>query len=319
MSYKSWFAVSTVALLAVFFLLSIATPTRAHDGGFVPGELLVQFKAGTHENVSNQILQTHGAEAAGEIGPIRIKRLRVPEQAREQVKAALGKNFHVSFVEDNFVGEGGTTQPNDVKFPSQWHLPRIQADLAWDITTGAGALPIAIIDSGVDPAHPDLAAKLVPGYNFLCGNTDTSDVLGHGTAVAGTAAAISNNLTGVAGLAWNNPIMPLVVLDASDYASYYNIAQAITYAADHNVRVINISIGGSANSSTLQNAVDYAWNKGALVFACAHNYSTSLPYYPAACTHAVSVAATDSSDKPATFSNYGDWIDLSAPGTSIGA
>src|SRR5262249_38944556 len=147
----------------------------------------------------------------------------------------------------------------------------IQAPYAWGVTVGASGVPIAIIDSGVDGTHPDLTSKLIPGWNFLNGTSNTADVLGHGTAVAGTAGGATNNATGVAGVTWNNMIMPLVVLNSSDYASYSDIASAITYAADHGVRIINISIGGSSSSSALQSAVDYAWNKGAVVFASAMN------------------------------------------------
>ncbi|WP_287125809.1 Ig-like domain-containing protein, partial [Desulfobacter sp.] len=147
--------------------------------------------------------------------------------------------------------------------------------------------------------------------------TDTHDVLGHGTAVAGSAAAMTDNITGVAGVAGDSPIMPLVVLDANDSATYYDVARAINYAADQGVRIMNISIGGSSYSSTLQNAVNYAWNKGALILACAHNYSTDTPYYPAACANVVAVSATTSSDDFASFSNYGNWIDISAPGAYI--
>jgi hypothetical protein len=111
--------------------------------------------------------------------------------------------------------------------------------------------------------------------------------------------------------------MPLVVLDATDYASYSNIASAITYAADHGVRVISISIAGSSASSTLQSAVDYAWTKNSIVVAAAGNSSTSSPYYPAACDKVIAVSASDENDLLAGFSNYGNWIDVAAPGTTI--
>jgi thermitase len=169
----------------------------------------------------------------------------------------------------------------------------------------------------VDPTHPDLASRLVPGWSFLTGTTDTHDVYGHGTATAGTVGAATNNGTGVAGLTWLNPIMPLVVLNSSDFASYSDIANAITYAADHKVRVINVSIGGDISSSTLQSAVNYAWNKGSMVFASAMNAGTSTPYYPAACDNAIAVSATDAGDTWAGFSNYGSWVDFSAPGVNI--
>jgi len=283
---------------------------------FVPGELLIQVKQDVTRGAVDNLLHAHGAVTAGEIENIKVRRIKVPEHALEQVKKALSNNPNIHFVEENFIAEAGYV-PNDERYPSQWHLPKISAPGAWDLTTGSQNIPIAIIDSGVDPTHPDLTGNLIAGYNFLENNTDTQDVLGHGTAVAGSAAAMTDNITGVAGVAWNSPIMPLVVLNANDYATYYDIARAINYAADQGVRIMNISIGGSSYSSTLQNAVDYAWNKGAVIFACAHNYSTDTPYYPAACANVVAVSATTSSDTPASFSNYGDWIDISAPGAYI--
>lgn len=283
---------------------------------FVSGELLIQPKAGVSKNKIDKLLESHGAATLGEIKRIKVRKIKVPVQALEKVEIALEKNPNISFVEKNYLAEPGYV-PDDSDYPSQWYLPKIQAPGGWDMETGSTDVPIAIIDSGVDPTHPDLEGKLIAGYNFLQNNTDTQDVLGHGTAVAGTAAAMSNNYTGIAGVAWNDPIMPLVVLNANDYASYYDIARAITYAADKGIRVINISIGGSSSSSTLQNAVNYAWNKGAVIFACAMNNSTDAPYYPAACANVVSVSATTSSDTLASFSDYGDWIDISAPGVSI--
>src|SRR6202040_394826 len=137
---------------------------------------------------------------------------------------------------------------------------------------------------------------------------------GHGTAVSGAAAAATDNFIGVAGVSWANPILPLAGLDSSDYALYSDIASAITYAADHGARIASISIGGSTASSTLQSAVDYAWNKGTVIFAAAMTNSNSTPNYPAACNNVVAISATEPSDTLASFSNYGNWIDLSAPG-----
>src|SRR4029077_17245238 len=137
-----------------------------------------------------------------------------------------------------------------------------QAANAWSITTGSANIPIAVIDSGADPSLPDLAPQLLPGWNFLTGTANTSDTgcnAGHGTAVSGAAAADSNNLIGVAGVAWANTIMPLVVTSSACFAYYSDMASALTYAADHGVRIINISIVGSSPSSALQSAVDYAW------------------------------------------------------------
>jgi subtilisin family serine protease len=313
------FSLQVVLIVAVTLAFGLAGSSLAwanNGNKFVPGELLIQVKPGVSKGKIDTLLKAHGAATSGEIETIRIRKINVSDHALEKVKGALEKNPNISFVENNYLAEAADV-PNDERYPSQWHLPKISAPDGWDLNTGAETVPIAIIDSGVDPTHPDLRDKLIAGYNFLGNNTDTQDVRGHGTAVAGSAAAMTDNGTGIAGVAWNNPIMPLVVLNADDYATYYDIARAINYAADNGVRIMNISIGGSSASSTLQNAVNYAWNKGAVIFACAHNYSTETPYYPAACANVVAVSATTSSDTRASFSNYGDWVDISAPGVAI--
>ena len=310
-------AMSCLAI-CVFWATSVhSQPSILNDHlGYVADELLVKPKQGVAKQKIHEILTGFGAATTGEIPQIRVKRIKVPAKAMEKVQEALAKNPHFQFVEKNFIAKAGMV-PNDPYYGNQTYLGNIMAPAGWDISTGSRAAPIALIDSGVDPIHPDLKDKLVSGYNFLSNNTDTHDVLGHGTAVAGCAAASANNLTGIASVAWQNPIMPLVVLNSSDSATYSDIASAITYAADRGVRVINISIGGSSSSSTLQNAVNYAWNKGCIIFACAMNESTSTPYYPAACDNVAAVSATTSTDLRASFSNYGNWVDLSAPGASI--
>ena len=304
--------------IAMPLYFTVMAPTWASNGPakYAVGELLVKPKAGTQKSKIEEIFNAHNATSAGEIKQIGVRRIKVPPHTFEKVKAALAKNPHIEFVENNFIAEAGL-EPNDPLYSSQWHLKKISAPYGWDLCTGSEAVSIAIIDSGVDPAHSDLSDKILPGYNFLNESTDTSDVQGHGTAVAGSVAAISNNFNGVAGVAWENPIVPLLVLNSSNWATYYDMARAITYAADHDSRVMNISIGGSSWSSTLQDAVNYAWAKGDIIFACAHNYATDTPYYPAGCANAVAVSATGTSDNFASFSNYGSWIDISAPGVSI--
>jgi hypothetical protein len=267
---------------------------------------------------AEQIVALVGAKVHHSINGIGVKVLEVPEQALDGVSLMLQRSGRFTFVERDFVAHSAAV-PNDPSFASQWHLNKIQAPSAWGITTGTG-VPIAIIDSGADITHPDLKPKLLPGWNFLTGNSNVSDtgaLGGHGTAVSGAAAAATNNLTGVAGVGWSNMIMPLVVLSSSDYASYSNIASAINYAADHGVRIISTSILGSASSTTLQSAVNYAWSKGAVVFAAAGNNSSSAPVYPAACTNVVAVSSTEPTDTFSSFSNYGNWITLSAPGDLI--
>ena len=158
------------------------------------------------------MLQTHRAAVLETLARIHVHRVRIAPAAIDAVERALAAHPGVEFVERNrrlppaFV-------PNDPSYPSEYHLPVISAPQSWDLSRGAN-VTIAILDSGVDPAHPDLAGKLVPGVNPYDGNTDTTDVHGHGTAVAGAAAAIGNNSFGVAGVALQSSIMPIRVSDA---------------------------------------------------------------------------------------------------------
>ena len=282
----------------------------------VAGELLVQYRTGVAKEALDGEFTRLGAMMSEEIPGIGVRRIKVNEANRERIKATLAKHPKVKFVEDNFMATA-VTVPDDSIYSSQWHLPKISAPLGWDISTGTTTVSIAVIDSGVDPTHPDLAAKLIPGYNFVAYNTDTHDVAGHGTAVAGSAGALGDNGLGVAGVAWHNPIMPLVVLDSSGSGSYSAISSAITWAADRGAKVINLSLAGPYASSTLQDAVNYAWGKGVVIIAAAANEATSTPYYPAACDNVVAVSASDTYDKLASFSNYGAWIDVAAPGVTI--
>jgi hypothetical protein len=303
-------------LLVVGALLGFPFLTSAQNSRHVPGELLIRPKAQVSDTQLETIYKSHGGQKIKVLESLNVHHIKVPEKALETIEAALRKNPNIEFVEKNLIGQAEFV-PNDPGYSSQWHLPRISAPGGWDLTVGSSSATIAVIDSGIDPFHPDLAANLVPGYNFVAGNTDTRDVYGHGTAVAGAAGAIGNSGIGVAGVAWSSSIMPLVVLDSSGYGTVANVASAITYASDHGAKVINISLAFNGSTSTLENAVNYAWSKGLVIVAAAANASTNTPYYPAALDRVVAVSATDQNDNLASFSNYGDWIEVAAPGVSV--
>ena len=177
-------------------------------------------------------------------------------------------------------------------------------------------MTIAVIDTGVDLGHPDLSSKLVAGYDFANGDNDPQDDEGHGTHVAGIAAAATNNNVGVAGVAWGAHLMPVKVLDSSGSGYTSDIAQGITWAVDHGARILNLSLGGPGYSSTLADAVAYAYTRNALVIAAAGNeYLTGNPTsYPAAYPNVLAVAATTDQDGHASYSNTGFYVDVSAPG-----
>ncbi len=288
-------------------------PLRAAS---VPDRLIVQHRLGADDQAIQGVLGSQGAQVDRYHEPLRLSILRVDGTRRDQIQQTLEDSGLFNFVEPDYVAQV-TSTPNDPGFSSEWHLAAINAPGAWNYTVGSTGVIVAMIDSGVDGTHPDLVANLIPGYNFVSGNTNTSDTMGHGTTTAGTVAAVGNNGLGAVGVEWTSSIMPLVAVDSTGYASYSNIASAITYAADHGARIVNISIGGSSASSTLQAAVNYAWNKGTVVFASAGNGGINGPYYPAGCQYVVAVGATDSNNNWASFSNYGSFLSVVAPGVSI--
>ncbi|WP_334489502.1 S8 family serine peptidase [Micromonospora sp. CPCC 205711] len=212
--------------------------------------------------------------------------------------------------------------PNDPYFAgSQSYLNTVRLPQAWDLTKGSTSQVIAVVDTGVDGLHPDLLGVTVDGYNAITGAAvaagTTSDDNGHGTMVAGIAAANTGNGTGIAGAAWTARVMPVKVLGADGRGNDSTIATGITWAADHGATVVNLSLGGSADSSVLHDAVTYATDRGVLVVAAAGNYGSSLPLYPAAYPEVLAVGATDSAGNLTDFSSWGDHIDVAAPGFDI--
>ena len=178
---------------------------------------------------------------------------------------------------------------------------------------GSG-VTVAILDSGIDATHPDLVGQLVPGWNFYDNNSNTADVNGHGTMVAGVVAARGNNSIGVAGVAWGAKLMPVRVRAASGTGTLSAFANGLTYAADHGARIANLSFPVQSSSST-QAAAQYFVNKGGVVFNSAGNYAALDSTPPS--NSLVSVSATGSTDIVASWSSYGPYVDLSAPGVGI--
>jgi thermitase len=248
-----------------------------------------------------------------------------------------------------------TLRPSDVITPddpgwiNQWGPAKIEAPAAWGVVTGTPDVVIAVLDTGVYLDHEDLASKLwtnpgeipgnwvdddgngqvddIHGWHFFhswSGSTyfpaedsDVRDDNGHGTHVAGIAAAAANNGAGIAGLAWGARIMPVKVLNQYGDGFYSDLAAGIIYAADNGARVINMSLGGAESSQMLCAAVDYARRHGAVVVSATGNDGAPWVRYPAACPSALAVAATDSDDQQTSFSNYGSQVALAAPGTDI--
>jgi subtilisin family serine protease len=313
--------IKAAALAALVIAAQATAATSASAAGaqeFAPARILIGARAGLSGTALAGLLAVHGGKAR-KIGQSDLYVVDLALRGLE--KAVVEKLAHhpqLTFAELDLRVKSALV-PNDPYYGSQWHLPKIKAASAWNTTQGAG-VTIAILDSGIDSRHPDLAANLVPGYNLVDNNADTSDVCGHGTAVAGTAAALSNNGAGVAGIAGQSSIMPLRIafFDSAQngcYAYYSTIASGLTYAADHGARVANVSYGGVAGSAAIQNAAQYMKGKGGLVFVSAGNNGIEENIAPG--TAMIAVSATDSNDVITSWSSYGSFVALSAPGAGI--
>jgi thermitase len=284
------------------------------SGEFVEGRVLVKFREGIGADHARQIIATLGARDAHEIPQIGVHILELPYQASEAVfLRAFKARPEVEFAELDRLLPLAQMIPNDPFYldPNAWALQKINAPDAWTMNTGSPSIIIAILDTGVDGAHPDLAANMVPGWNIYDNNADTSDVQGHGTMVAGTAAASTNNSIGVASIAWNCRIMPVRIADSSGYATVSDVASGLTWAANHGARVANISFNANGYS-TISSAANYFQTKGGVVAVAAGNGGTLVQ--TADDPYMLTVGATDSTDTLFSWSNHGNNLDVVAPG-----
>jgi len=318
----SWRIALTITLgllLAVGPLASAGAfgPGEAADGTFASDRILVGFKPGTK---AWDVAGTHaslGTKSKGRIAQIGVEIVEVPKgRTVPGLIKMYEKNPNVVFAEPDYVATALVT-PDDPYYPNQWGLPAVDAPEAWEMTTGSSGVTIAIIDTGIDATHPDLAGRIVPGYDFVNRDSDPSDDHGHGTRVAGIAGANGNNATGVAGFNWGAKLMPVKVLNSS--GSGYNsvIAEGITYAADQGAQVINMSLGGSDPTGTLAAAVEYAYGKGSTLVAASGNSGTETLMHPAAHEKVIAVGSLRDATNQSAFSNYGSGLSLVAPGENI--
>ena len=299
-------------LLSLVSPLALAAPNKA-EPDFAPGRIIVEPQAGLTADDFAKELKVHGAGKARKLGQSNIHVIDVPHGSEKAIANKLKHNPHFKFAEiDRRMELSATT--NDPYLGSEWHISKIGATTAWDKAQGAG-ITIAILDSGIDASHPDLAGRIVPGYNVYDNNTNTAEVCGHGTKVAGAAAAASNNGVGVAGVAGQAKILPVRITDLECYAYFSTTANGIIYAADHGARVVNVSYGYTPLSTAAQSAANYLRSKGGLLFVSTGNNAIDENITPT--NTMISVSSTDSSDNLSSFSSWGAFTVLSAPGSGI--
>jgi serine protease len=289
-------------------LLREAPPAKSNRPAFVSDEVVVKFR-----------------------GERRAKTIKLPHsQSVEQAIKEFSRWADVEYVEPNYIAHAFFV-PNDPYYSYQWHMQNsvyggIKMEAAWNISTGSG-VTVAVIDTGTAYENydkykraPDLVGTLfTAGYDFVNNDTHPNDDNGHGTHVTGTVAQTTNNSLGVTGVAFNSTIMPIKVLDRNGSGTYANVAAGIYFAADNGAKVINLSLGGSADSQTLKDAVAYAYSKGVAIVAAAGNDNSSTISYPAAYDdYVIAVGATRYDETRAYYSNYGLSLDLVAPGGDLG-
>jgi subtilisin family serine protease/PKD repeat protein len=228
----------------------------------------------------------------------------------------ISRNPFVRYVEPNMKRQA-LLEPNDINWTAQWGPKKIEANYAWNTTLGSSGIIVAVVDTGVDYTHPDLAGNyLALGHDWVNDDDYPLDDFGHGAHCAGIIAAVINNSIGIAGLA-QVKIMAEKVLDDWGWGTDDWVASGIIHAVDQGANIISMSLGGYGYSRLLHEAVKYAYDNGVLLVAAAGNDNINVKAYPAAYEEVIAVAATNQSDLKAPFSNWGEWIELAAPGVSI--
>jgi serine protease len=331
---------TTVSLILFLFIIPSSQPVVAYEADGRRAINLEQSLVRSAELRIDQRLNRGGVRAVqhrnDEIivkftGSKQHTRVRTGGRDVEVVLAEYRNRADIEYAEPNYIAYAFGV-PNDPYYQYQWNFDNdtyggVQAEAAWGVTSGAG-VTVAVLDTGIAYEDynqsaqnryyqaPDLAdTNFVGGYDFVDNDTHANDTNGHGTHVAGTIAGATNNSLGVAGLASGATIMPVKVLGQNGAGSYADITDGIIFAADNGADVINLSLGGSASASYLEDALRYAYDKGVTIVAAAGNDGSEIVSYPAAYdAYVIAVGATRFDETLASYSNYGTALDIVAPG-----
>lgn len=284
-------------------------------------ELVIGINDDRYESERNEldaIIQRFNGEIINYINADNL--LAIVVNVPFQYSSSLIKELHniriIKYIEPN-AKYNAHFVPNDPYWSLQWGPQKINADYAWNTTIGTHDIRVAVIDTGVDWHHPDLIENYIPlGYDWVNDDPDPMDDNGHGTHCAGIISATLNNGIGIAGVA-QVQIIAEKALDRYGSGAEDALAQAIIHAVQQNVSIISMSWGGNFNSSLLYEAIKFAYESGVLLVASAGNARSDAKTYPAAYDEVIAVSATDQYDKPAFFTNHGEWIELAAPGVQI--
>jgi thermitase len=327
--YKKLIIVIFLISIVSFPLISMHQPVEAAQVSnghsdkhkrIIEGEYILKFKEGTGRDYKLKAIENYGGKMRGELKKGAIK-ADVSEMNRENFLQKARMDKKIEWVEPNFIIEVEMI-PNDSYWSSQWGPNKIGAEEAWDLELGNQDVLVVVVDTGIYYYHPDLAANYIAGgYDWVNNDDDPLDDHGHGTHCAGIIAAIMNNEVGIAGLA-QVKIIAEKFLDSDGRGSSWDAAQAIEHSVDigktiSDKIILSNSWGSTISSITLEDAMEYAYENGVLIVAAAGNSGSNRPLHPSTLPEVICVSATDSNDAIANFSNYGDAVELAAPGVSI--
>jgi thermitase len=314
--------------------VSTRYPQVSPEQQTVPGEWVLRLKPGVRSQ-QNAALNQLGLQSLRSIGPesLGMQVVRTPfgsaaaESALQRLKArsdllwieplTLERLAPLQIEKPSTLNPSRQTYPNDPLFAQQYGHVLTQSQAGWQIYQGHPQHFLAVIDSGLDLKHPDLAEKLLPGYDVLDQDDQPWDGYGHGTHCAGIAAALTDNGVGIAGYAPSIKIMPIRVIGDNGIGDSADVAAGIIWAVDHGAKVISMSLGGLMNPLVKREAVQYALDRDVLIVAAMGNNGKEMKAYPAAQPGVLAVGASDAQDQRSTFSQFGDWMSLSAPGVKI--
>jgi subtilisin family serine protease len=321
--------------LAAILLIATALPALATEraassdlastdvaGEVVPGEVVVKWRDAQR---GPEHAAQRGLAVVAEIGaPGKGLPEVVSTEGRpvDEVLAELRTDPAVEYAEPNYVlslaEEPGVAavSVNDPKTGPQYSLDRMRVRDAWAFTTGASGI-VAVLDTGIEFGHQDLAGRVLPGHDFVNNDDDAADDNGHGTWVAGIIAANANDGIGIAGISWQDRILPVKIMNANGTGDTSDLTSGIVWAADHGATVINMSVGGFPYSQFVHDAIRYAWSRDVVLVGAAGNNATDGQFFPASYPEVISVSATQTDDEFTFWSNYGPDVDVSAPGASV--
>ena len=284
---------------------------------YVDGELLLKFHRGVTQEEIDAILSKYRLEkdAATDLSRLGYVKVRIRDGRNvPDVVKEIRKEHIIKVPEPNYIATPLTI--TDPLFSQQWYVPETRFDATWSMLKHTDTVAVAIIDTGVNGKHPDLKERVLKGYDFVNDKDDAGDDHGHGTFVAGIIAASANEI-GIRGLYDHARILPLKAIDNQGLGTYEDVARGMVYAADAGARIINLSIGGNAYSYLLQDAVDYALEKGCILVAAGGNDGIEQQIYPAAYPEVIGVSALSYDGQIWSGSNSGKHVDVAAPGVGI--